>query len=154
LYVNVSLGDNSSSFGDDEMFFVSPGKGTSGPFTMNRLSIDTCSIVIKRGEIRTFNTSFIEDSKGDIGKISFISSNTPLNFTISPSEYIARHDLEFPSVVSIAADTSLAKGQYPINIAINGTGSVTEVDCGDTGTHDDFGPGEARDSFSFNVTII
>src|SRR4030042_5989947 len=101
---------------------------------MNHLSLDNCSIVVKQGETRTFNTSFMEDGRGRIGKISFIPSDTPLNVTLTPSEYIKKHFLEFPSRVSITAHPLLAKGQYQLNITINGTAFGTFIDCKDTNT--------------------
>ncbi len=137
LNVNVSLEDNSSHFGDDSLYFY-PGMLTGGPFPTNQLSIDNCSIVLKRGETRTFNASFVEDGRGGIGEFSYMSSDTPLNFTITPSIYTGKHILEFPSVISIAADPSLAPGQYPVslNITINGRASTTMVHCRDRDSYE------------------
>jgi hypothetical protein len=155
LNISVSLEDNSSSFGDDKMYFY-PGLLTSGPFPMNRLLIDNCSIEVKSGETRTFNASFMEDSRGRFGKISFIPSDVPLKVNLTPSEYIAKHYLKFPLVVSITADPSLAQGHYPIDITINGTSLNTMVDCGDTGASDMIGPNDliTQTIFPLNVTVI
>ncbi len=156
LNIHVSLEDNSSSFGDDGMIFY-PGLLTSGPYSWNQLSIDNCSIRINPGETKTFNASFREDYKGNIGKISFISLNTPLNFTITPSEYIAKPGLDFPSVVSISADLSLAQGQYQINTTINGTKAfATMVHCRDTDSNDLYDRGRLPPNifFPLNVTVI
>ena len=135
LNVNVSLKDNSSHFGDDNMMFY-PGLLTGGPFSRNTLDIDNCSIVVKRGETRTLNISFMEDGRGGIGNVSFIPSISPLNVTITPSDYIEKHYLEFPSVVSITADPSLAQGHYPVDISINGVILSTMVHCKDRGSGD------------------
>jgi hypothetical protein len=155
LNISVSLEDNSSSFGDDKMYFY-PGLLTSGPFPMNRLLIDNCSIEVKSGETRTFNASFMEDSRGRFGKISFIPSDVPLKVNLTPSEYIAKHYLKFPLVVSITADPSLAQGHYPIDITINGTSLNTMVDCGDTGASDMIGPNDliTQTIFPLNVTVV
>jgi len=138
-----------------------PGLLTGGPYSRNSLSIDTCSIVIKRGETRTLNTSFTEDGRGGIGKVSFIPSITPLNVTITPPEYIEKHFLEFPSVVSITADPSLAQGDYPIDITINGNGAIllTMVHCKDRDSYVMRGPGYFGPGYStlpppINVTVV
>jgi hypothetical protein len=158
LNVNVSLEDNSSHFGDDNMFFY-PGTLSGGPRYWNTLSIDNCSIVVKRGETRTFNASFMEGGGGGIGKVSFIPSTTPLNVTITPSEYIEKHFLEFPSVVSITADPSLVQGYYPIDITINGAILATEVHCKDRDSYvmsgpGYFGPGYSTPPPPINVTVV
>ena len=154
LNVNVSLEDNSSHFGDDNMNFY-PGLLTGGPYSRNTLSIDNCSIVVKRGETRTFNASFMEDGRGGIGNCSLIPSTTPLNVTIIPSEYIEKHFLEFPSVVSITADPSLAQGYYPIDITINGAILATMVQCKDRSSGDIYiGPGFSTQPPPINVTVV
>jgi hypothetical protein len=154
LKVNVSLDDNSSHFGDDNMFFY-PGISSGSPRYLNTLSIDNCSIVVKRGETRTFNVSFMEGGGGGIGKVSFSPSTTPLNVTITPSEYIEKHFLEFPSVVSITADPSLVQGYYPIDITINGAISSTIVRCKDRGPGDIYiGPGYLTPIPPINVTVV
>jgi len=154
LNVNVSLEDNSSHFGDDDMIFY-PGLLTGGPYSRNTLSIDNCSIVVKRGETRTFNASFMEDGRGGIGNFSLISSITPLNVTLTPSEYVEKHYLEFPSVVSITADPSLAQGYYPIDITINGAILATVIHCKDRGPEDIYiGPGYLTPIPPINVTVV
>jgi hypothetical protein len=155
INIKVSLEDNSTNFGDDSMFFF-PEEHLYGPMSWNQLSIDNCSIIVKRGETKTFNISFIEDPKrGNIGKISLTSSKTPLNITITPSEYIAKHGLDFPSVVSIAADPSQVQGQYPLNITINGTVLDTMVHCRDTDAYIISGQGYSMPPIShINVTVV
>jgi hypothetical protein len=161
LNVNVSLEDNSTHFGDDSMIFY-PGMLTGGPFSFNSLSIDNCSIVVKRGETRTFNATYIEDGRGGIGNFSLIPSTTPLNVTITPSEYVEKHILKFPLVVSITADPSLAQGYYPIdlNLTINGAISATMVQCKDRSSGDNiigpgfFGPGYSTPPPPINVTVV
>ena len=123
---------------------------TSGGVSWNQLSIDNCSIVVKRGETKTFNISFIKNARGGIGKNSFTPLNTSLNFTITPSEYIVKNFLEFPSVVSINADPSLTQGQYQIKTTINETmTSPTMVHCRDTDSYVLY-----ENFFPLNVTVI
>ena len=154
LNVNVSLENNSSHFGDDDMIFY-PGLLTGGPYERNSLSIDNCSVVVKRGETRTFNASFKESPRGGIGKVSFIPSFSTLKVTITPSEYIEKHFLEFPSVVSITADPSLAQGYYPIDITINGAISSTMVHCKDRDFYISIDPGDLiRHNPPINVTVV
>jgi hypothetical protein len=161
LNINVSLEDNSAHFGDDNMNFY-PGLLTGGAFSINSLSIDNCSIVVKRGETRTFVASFMEDGRGGIGKVFLIPSNTPLNVTITPPEYIIKHFLEFPLVVSITADPSLAQGYYPIDITINGNGAILSkaVHCKDRSSGDYFigpgyfGPNDSTQPPPINVTVV
>jgi hypothetical protein len=155
LNINVSLEGNSPNFGDDEMMFY-PGMLTSGPLQMNRLIIDNCSIEVKSGGTRTFNASYMVDSRGRFGEISFIPSDTPLKVSLTPSEYFAKHNLKFPLVVTITAYPSLVQGQYPLNITINGTTLNTMVDCGDTGASDIIGPNDVitQTIFPLNVTVV
>ena len=156
MIIKVTLEDNSTNFGDDYLSFF-PEEHLYGGISWNQLSIDNCSIVVKRGETKSFNTSFNIDSKrGGIGKISFVSSNTSLNFTITPSEYIAKHGLDFPSLVSISADPSLAQGQYPVYLTINGTDLGTMVHCRDTNSYVMFGSGylPPKIFFTLNMTVV
>jgi hypothetical protein len=154
LNVNVSLEDNSSHFGDDDMVFYN-GLLTSSRYEKNSFSIDNCSIVVKRGETRTFNASFMESPRGGIGKASFIPSFSTLKVTITPSEYIEKHFLEFPSVVSITADPYLAQGYYPIDITINGAISSTMVHCKDRDSYISIDPGDLIPPIPpINVTVI
>ncbi len=154
LSITVNLQDNSTHFANDKMTLIQPRR-TSGAYPRNRLTIDNCSIVVKRGETQTFNISFMEDPREGIGKISFIPLDTPLMVTLTPSEYIDKHFLEFPSRVSITAHPLLAQGRYPINIATNGTGLATMADCSDdTGADVMFGAGYTPNFFTFNVTVI
>jgi hypothetical protein len=154
LSITVNLPDNSTHFANHKMSLIQP-RPTSGAYPRHRLTIDNCSIVVNRGETRSFNTSFFEDPRYGIKKISFIPSSTPLNFTITPSEYIAKHFLEFPSRVSNTAHPLLAQGQYPLNITINGTGLATMVECRDnTDANVMFGEGYTPNIFTFNVTVV
>lgn len=92
-------------------------------------------------KIKNFMAFFFEDGRGGIGNFSLIPSTTPLNVTITPSEYVEKHILEFPSVVSITADPSLAQGYYPIDITINGAILATAVLCKDSSSGGIIGPG-------------
>jgi hypothetical protein len=132
-----------------------PGMLTGGPFSFNSLSIDNCSIVVKRGETRTFNATYIEDGRGGIGNFSLIPSITPLNVTITPSEYVEKHILEFPLVVSITADPSLAQGYYPIDLTIKAAILTTFVQCKDRDSGGiSIGPGFSPQPPPINVTVV
>jgi hypothetical protein len=130
LNVNVTLEDHSANFGQDSILLY-PIVRTSA-FAWDTLTIENCSVTIKRGETRKLNITYQLASDEQPQEVTYISSQTPVNVTITPSRFIAKRFLEFPSVVTITADPSLVPGVYPIGFAINGSGAELRSLCNDT----------------------
>jgi hypothetical protein len=130
LSISVNLQDNSTQSANDKMN-LEQTRPTGGPFSWNTLTIENCSVMVKRGETSKINITFQHDSLAGLREISFISSQTPLNVTINPSGFISKHFLEFPSVVTIAADPSLIPGIYLVSFMVNGLNDSLQTYCND-----------------------
>lgn len=144
LNIDVSLQDNSANFGQD-FILLYPIHG--GPFNWDIITIENCSVIIKRGETAKFNITFKHAQDAGPREITYTSSQTPLNVTINPSGFISKHFLEFPSVVTIAADPSLVPGIYPIDFTIDGLQDTLRTDCIDTIT-------SGQQMMPVNVTVV
>jgi len=132
LNISVRLENNTSDYTDDSMGFKSI---SLGPLTWDTIISENCSIRIKPGETKTFSFTFLHDYQQGIKVLSYTTSGTPLNVTVTPSTFIAKWPYEFPFTISIKADRSLPPGNYPFNIAINGATSQDLISCLDNGTY-------------------
>jgi len=130
LSISVNLQDNSTQYGNDKINLEQP-RSTGRPFSWNTLTIENCSVIVKRGETRKFNISYLLDSYSGIREITYATPFTPLNVTINPSRFNAKHFLEFPSVVTITTDPSLIPGKYPVSFTINGLNDSLLTRCND-----------------------
>lgn len=78
-----------------------------------------------------------------MGEISFSPSQTPLNVTITPARFFARHsslyssereDFIYPLVVKITAPSNLDSGRYLVSFTQQGGGKDPEIIYKDKGT--------------------
>jgi hypothetical protein len=143
LRVDASLSDNSTNFGSD---FILLKSFHSGPFNFDRIIVEKCSITIKRGEMGKVNMTFLGAPDAGIREIKYILSQTPLNVTIHPPLFIAKHHLEFPSTIQITADPSLEAGRYPVSITISGLKNDLSIECNNIGP-------SGHQTMPMNVTV-
>jgi hypothetical protein len=148
LIISVHLQDNSTQYGDDKMNLEQRRMGGK-PLSWYRLTIENCSVIIKRGETSNINITFQHDPLAGIREISYISSQTPLNVTINPSGFISKHFLEFPSVVTITSNPSLVSGMYPFGITIDGLNDSLLTQC-----NDDYRNTAIGRMIPVNVTVV
>lgn len=120
LNINVSLEAHQIQYGDDRIV-INPALTLTGPFPLDQLSIANCSIHLKRGETRTFTISYQQFPGLGVGTITEGVSQTPLNISITPSEFISKQHIAFPSIVTVTADPSLTPGEYPFVFSIKGS---------------------------------
>ncbi len=102
LNINVRLGDNSTQFADDQVFLQSR---PSRPFVLDTLSTDNCSVRMRQGEKKQLNLSYVYYQDRGLGKINITTSQTPVIITITPSDFIVKHGIEFPFILTISAGT-------------------------------------------------
>jgi hypothetical protein len=130
LKINARLDDNSTQYADDEVVLTSR---FGGPMSWDTLSTDNCSISINRGEKKQINIFYLYNPDAGLGEVNFTASATPLNASITPSEFIVKHTIEFPAVLTISAGSSLPPGEYPVEILINGN-HPSQIHCKDSNT--------------------
>ena len=151
LNIEARAGNSSSQNTADQITFVSR---YGGPMTYDRISTENCSVLMKRGETRNFSFTFQHDVYSGIGEITFVPQPALLNVTITPSSFIAKPSIEFPFTVVISADRTLAPGNYPFIITINGATSPNMIHCLDSDTT--ISPQNAirQSYFPVNVTVV
>jgi hypothetical protein len=133
LNISVRLGDNSTEYADDQIFLQST---YMRPLAHDILTTENCSVVIKRGEKKHINISYLYYSDQGLKKINFTFSQTPLNTTIIPSDdFLVKHQVDFPAILTISAGSHLPPGEYPVDILINGNADSSTIHCKDTGRY-------------------
>ena len=126
LNISVRLGDNSTQFADDQVVLLSR---PSRPFVLDTLSTDNCSIIMNHGEKKQLNLSYVYYQDRGLGKINITTSQTPVNITITPSDFIVKHGIEFPFVLTISAGAYVPPKEYPVDILINGDKLPWGIHC-------------------------
>ena len=149
--VTVRLGDNSPNYADDQISFQSQ---FGGPMTYDVLSSKNCSVQMKRGETKIFSFTFQHNVDEGIGEITFAPSFTPLNVTITPSHFIAKPSVEFPFTVAVSANQTVAPGNYPFIITVNGVTSPDMIHCLDSDTYLSPQNTQTQSFFPVNVTVV
>ncbi len=145
LNIRVHLGNNSTQYADDQVSFKTR---LGGPYSLDYLSTDNCSIRIERGEKKQLNISYQYYFDRGLGKINFSTAPTPLNITFTPSDFIVKHGIEFPVVLTISAGSYVSPGEYPLEFLINGNTRPQVIKCRDTNTY-------SRIGMPFiNVTVV
>jgi hypothetical protein len=119
LTINVSLQDGGLHLCNDSLALF-PGAVEIYAVSQDMVSMETTSIVLKRGETREFNITYQRRGWAGLGEIGYSLLPTPLNVTIKPSNFIVKQSLDFPSVVAIAADSHLTPGVYPVKVSVKG----------------------------------
>jgi len=146
LYINVSLDGINSEFCNENIllqsFYDKPH------FPVEYIEVENGSISLKKGKTRNFTFVYEPDLYASPGEISYSFSKTPLNVTIIPSRFIARHDFRYPIVVSLTADLDLVPGQYPVSFSQQGGVNEILISCNDCKAFD-----PRKKMFIINVTV-
>jgi len=125
IELNVTLQNNTVHYADDTLYIqneISPGQGV---FESDELKIPINDTVIDlhAGDQYLIPVEFHRGS--DIGNVSYNISETPLNVTITPSEFIAKSSGQlYPAQLSILADRNLAPGNYSFTLDADGAEGV------------------------------
>jgi hypothetical protein len=147
LSVDVNLNNNSVKYGRDDLILYPAWM--PGPRFLDTISTENCSVTIKRGETRFFNTTYSRNVISGIGNISYTVTNTPLNISFVPPNFIVKQNTDFPITFSITAnDPSLVPGKYPVEIEVKGGSQSLYFTCGKD-LYDQF-----EGKFLVNVTIV
>jgi hypothetical protein len=145
LNIRVHLGNNSTQYADDQVSFKTR---LGGPYSLDYLSTDNCSIRIESGEKKQLNISYQYYFDRGPGKINLSTAPTPLNITFTPSDFIVKHGIEFPVVFTISAGSYVSPGEYPLEFLINGNTRPQVIKCRGTNTY-------SRIGMPFiNVTVV
>jgi hypothetical protein len=119
--LNVTLQDTTVHYADDTLYIqneISPGQGV---FESDELKIPVNNTVI---DLHAGNQHLIpvEFHRGSgIGNVSYHISETPLNVTMTPPEFIAKSsDQWYPAQLSIQADRNLTPGNYSFTLDADG----------------------------------
>jgi hypothetical protein len=158
LKFNVSLDGNASRYCNDTMRFASFDYKPSADSDV--IEVEKGSLTIKKGETKFFNITYRPMWYTGMQEISYSSSQTPLNVTITPSRFFARHsfywtsegpDFVYPLVVNITAPSYVKSGRYLVSFTQHGGGKVrfdTWIDCKECKEID-----EPQNTFVVNVTV-
>jgi hypothetical protein len=145
LYFNVSLDGTDSLFCNDNIDLQSYYDKPHPPYA-NFIDVENEFVSLKKGETKNFTIIYQPDWYTSPEEISYSFSKTPLNVTITPSRFIARHDLKYPVVVYITADPGLDSGQYPVNFVFHGVNEVS-IGC------DNCRKNQPEKTFGVNVAV-
>jgi len=119
--LNVTLQNNTVHYADDTLYIqneISPGQGV---FESDELKIprNDTAIDLHAGDRHLIPVEFHRGS--GIDNVSYTVSETPLNVTITPSEFVAKSsDQWYPALLSIHADRNLAPGNYSFALDADG----------------------------------
>ena len=125
IELNVTLQNNAAHYADDTLYFqneISPGQGV---FESDELKIPVNDTVIDlhAGDQYLVPVEFHRGS--GIGNISYNLSETPLNVTITPSEFVAKSGGQgYPAQLSMQADRDLAPGNYSFTLDAEGAEGI------------------------------
>jgi hypothetical protein len=134
LNINISLQNYSKNYGDDSISLIH-SFFSSGGFPHDELSMNNCSLQIRPGETRKINMTFLHDPTSGIEEIFYTPTETPLNVSLTPSDFVVKHHIIFPVILTVTADPSLIPGEYPINTIINGVRVPTFIHCNDSNSY-------------------
>jgi len=158
LKFNVSLDGNASRYCNDMMVFAS--FDYKPPADSDVIEVEKGSLSLKKGETKFFNITYRPMWYTGMQEISYSSSQTPLDVTITPARFYARHsfyltsegpDFIYPLVVKITAPSSVKSGQYLVSFTQHGGGKVmfdTWIKCEDCKEID-----QPQKTFVVNVTV-
>lgn len=158
LKFNVSLDGNASHYCNDMMEFAS--FDYKPPADSDVIEVEKGSVSIKKGETKFFNITYRPMWYTGMQEISYSSSQTPLNVTITPARFYARHsfyltsegpDFIYPLVVKITAPSYVKSGQYLVSFTQHGGGKVmfdTWINCTECQEID-----ASQNTFVVNVTV-
>jgi hypothetical protein len=119
--LNVTLQNNTYNYGDDSVSIRPPGGIPGlGLIESDRLEfpINDTAIDLHAGDNYFIPVTFYR-GKG-IGNVSYNISDTSLNVTISPSEFVARRNQNYPAQLSVHADRNLKPGNYSFTLDVDG----------------------------------
>lgn len=153
LNINISLQDSHAHYGNDSIILY-PAITLAGPFPMDYLSIANCSIQVRQGETRKINITFLHDPYGGIEEITFTPSGSSLNISVTPSNFVVKHFLVFPSILTVSSDSSLISDEYPVNITIDGVRTPTSIHCIDKNSYNLPQNTLTQSAFSVNVSVV
>ena len=125
IELNVTLQNNTVHYADDTLYIqneISPGQGV---FESDELKIPINDTVIDlHGGDQYLIPVELHRGSG-IGNVSYNISATPLNVTITPSEFVAKSSGQlYPAQISIHADRNLAPGNYSFTLDADGVEGI------------------------------
>jgi hypothetical protein len=146
LYFNVSLDGTDSLFCNDNIHLQSFYDKPYPP--VDEIAIEDGSLSLKKGESKNFTITYSPDWNTGLYEISYSFSKTPLNVTITPSHFIARHDLRYTVDVNVTAGSHLVPGQYPVSFTEKGGVNEIMIRCDKCNASD-----PRKQMFVVNVTV-
>jgi len=146
LYLNVSMDGTDSLFSNDFILLQSFYNKPNSP--VDEIAITNGAISLKKGETKNFTITYSPDWYTSLYEISYSISKTPLNVTVEPSLFIARHDLRYPVNVNITADPRIDSGQYPVSFTQQGGVNEVIIRCDNCIASD-----PRKQMFVVNVTV-
>jgi hypothetical protein len=158
LFFNVSLDGKASQYCNDTMRFASFDYKPSADTDV--IEVEKGSVSIKKGETKFFNITYRPMWYTGMQEISYSSSQTPLNVTITPARFFARHsfywtsegpDFIYPLVVKITPPSDVKSGRYLVSFTQHGGGKVifdTRIKCAECKEID-----PQQKMFVVNVTV-
>ncbi len=158
LKFNVSLDGNASRYCNDTMRFVS--FDYPPPADSDVIEVEKGSLSLKKGETKFFNITYRPMWYTGMQEISYSLSQTPLDVTITPARFYARHsfywtsegpDFIYPLVVKITAPSDVKSGQYLVSFTQRGGGKVmfdSWINCTECKEID-----ASQNTFIVNVTV-
>ena len=123
LFINVTLSDNSTHFGNDTLSLY-PGTPPGLISGQDSLLFKT-PIVIKKSELRNYSIFYERGIWAGFGDIIYSVSSSGLESTVAPSTIHVKQGLRFPSELSLYAPLTIPVGNYTINLTVKG--SSTEL---------------------------
>jgi len=147
LYLNVSLDGSDSLFSNDFILLQSFYNKPSSP--VDEIAITNGAVSLKKGETKNITITYSPDWYTSLYEISYSISKTPLNITVEPSRFIARHDLTYPLIVNITADPHLDPGVYPVSFTQQGGVNEVIIRCDNCKSSD-----PRKQMFVVNVTVV
>jgi hypothetical protein len=146
LYLNVSMAGTDSLFSNDFILLQSFYNKPNSP--VDEIAITNGAVSLKKGETKNFTITYSPDWYTSLYEISYSISKTPLNVTVEPSRFIARHDLRYPVNVNITADPRIDTGQYPVSFTQQGGVNEVIIRCDNCVAKD-----PRKQTFVVNVTV-
>jgi len=119
--LNVTLQNNTVHYADDTVYIqneISPGQGVFESDEL-KIPVNDTAIDLHAGDQYRIPVEFHRGS--GIGNVSYNIPETPLNVTITPSEFVAKRSYQwYPAEIRIQADRNLAPGNYSFTLDADG----------------------------------
>jgi hypothetical protein len=123
--LNVTLQNDTFNYGDDSVSIRAPLIIPGLPAAESDrliIPINDTAFDLQTGESYSIPVEF---SRGQgIGTVSYNLSDTPLNVTIIPAEFVARDGQSYPAQLSVHADRSLTPGNYSFTLDAVGASGI------------------------------